>query len=446
MFAVVSAALLMSTLDNTIVATALHALQHGLGTSVTLAGWTITAYSLGMVVMLFVASKLTGRYGPRRVFLASVSVFTAASLCCGLTDNIYLLIVLRFLQASGGAGFTPSATRIVVENYGPARDKAVGLFGSIFTTGALIGPIIGGVIVAYWSWRGVFLVNVPIGLALVPLALRYVPADRPDRMRSPERLDAPGMILLGCGLLAGMIGLTLLGDTPAGWIAPCAVSLVIAAAALAVFIWHDEHTASPLVPPFLIHGRGFGAVNLVNLVYSGVGMGLVALIPLYATNRYGFGALGSGTLMAAEAVGAIVFSTTGAMLLRRTGYRFPLYSAAIVIAAGAVVLALHPMHMPAYAWVAIGAALVGIGIGWSNPASRNAGLQLVPDQASAIAALRSSGIQVGSIAAVSIATAVIAHAPNPGAAQAWVYAAYGLFILVAGLPAAARIPEHKGAW
>lgn len=161
MFAVVATALFMSTLDNTIVATALHALQRGLGTSITLAGWTITAYSLGMVVMLFVSSKLTSRFGPRRVFMVSVSVFTAASLCCGLTDHIFLMIVLRFIQAAGGAGFTPSATRIVVENFGPARDKAIGLFGSIFTTGALVGPLAGGLIVAYWSWRPVFLVTYP---------------------------------------------------------------------------------------------------------------------------------------------------------------------------------------------------------------------------------------------------------------------------------------------
>ncbi|HEX7381854.1 MAG TPA: hypothetical protein VF265_06815, partial [Nevskiaceae bacterium] len=88
----------------------------------------------------------------------------------------------------------------------------------------------------------------------------------------------------------------------------------------------------------------------------------------------------------------------------------------------------------------------GIGIGGSNPASRNAGLQLVPEQAAPIAALRSSGIQIGSITAVSIATAIIAHAGNPGITQSWIYAAFAAFIILAGLPPATRIPEHKGAW
>lgn len=280
MFVVVVTALMMSALDSTIVATALHALQGGLDASITIVGWTITAYSLGRVLVLPVAGKLTVRYGPRRVFLVSVAVFTAASFFCGLVNSIYALVALRLVQAVGGAGFTPTATKIVVEHFGPSRDKAVGVFGSAFTTGALIGPLLGGVIVAFWSWRGVFLVNVPIGIALIPLCLRYVPADGPQQRQPNRHLDVPGVALLGTGLLAAMIGFVYLGDTPAGWIAPCIAALVISVLALGAFAWHIERASDPLIPPRLIHGRGFGAVNLICVVYSGFGAGLVALIPL----------------------------------------------------------------------------------------------------------------------------------------------------------------------
>src|SRR5574337_1349404 len=166
-FSIVSLALLMMSVDSTIVATALHALQQDLHTSVNWAGWTITAYSFGFVLMLPISGRLSDRYGRRRVFLDSVVAFTVASLLCGLADNIFVLIALRALQAAGGAGFTPSATGIVVEHFGGARDRAVSLFGSIFPIGAMIGPIFGGLFVSYWTWRGVFFVNVPIGIAIV---------------------------------------------------------------------------------------------------------------------------------------------------------------------------------------------------------------------------------------------------------------------------------------
>src|SRR5581483_592636 len=176
-FAIVALALLMMSIDSTIVATALHALRTGLQTSIYWAGWTITAYSLGFVIILPITGKLSEQYGCRKVFLGSVVAFTVASLCCGLANNIYVLIALRGLQAAGGAGFTPSATEIIVNYFGDARDRAVSLFGSIFSVGTMIGPIFGGLFVSYWTWRGIFLVNVPIGLVVIVLALRYVPRD-----------------------------------------------------------------------------------------------------------------------------------------------------------------------------------------------------------------------------------------------------------------------------
>jgi EmrB/QacA subfamily drug resistance transporter len=446
-FTIVALTLLMMSIDSTIIATALPSLRLGLHTSIDWAGWTITAYSLGFVVILPVSGKLSEQYGSRRVFLGSVIAFTIASLCCGLADNIYVLIALRGLQAAGGAGFTPSATEIIVDHFGDARDRAVSLFGSIFSIGAMVGPIFGGLFVSYWTWRGIFLVNVPIGLAVVVLALCYVPRDRPRKAGTRHRMDAIGMALLGCGLLSGMLAVTYLAERNArAWSPEFVIPLAIAVAALWVFFRHINRSAHPFIAPRLISGPGFGAVNLVNGLYGGVTSGVVALIPLYASNRYGINALDSGTLLIAQGAAAILLSIAGAFALRRTGYRLPLYAGCVVIAAGMLLLAVSPAAViPAYVWLAGSAFLIGVGRGANNPASRNAGLQLAPEYASTLAALRTMCMAIGTIATVSIDTAILATSHDPGRVQAWLFALTAA-LFVAALPLIARVPEHRGSW
>jgi EmrB/QacA subfamily drug resistance transporter len=445
-FAVVGMALLMSSLDGTIVATALHAIQQGLHASINWTSWVITAYSVGMVLILSLAGKLSVRYGVRRFFLFSVVVFISASLCCGLATNIYVLIGVRAVQAAGGAGFTPSATAIVVDNFGSSRDKAVGLFGSIFPIGSMIGPIFGGLFVAYWSWRGIFFVNVPIGLLLVLLCLRYVPRDAGRRTAERRPMDLLGMTLLGIGVLASMVAMSELGETGTRiWSPPFIVPLVLGVAALALFGRHIRRTANPFVAPALIAGRGFAPVNIINVLYGGATSGLIALVPLYAVERYGIDAVGSGTLLTAEAIAGIVTSTAAAMALRRTGYRLPLYLGSAIIAVGIAALAVRPPGASPYAWLAIATCVTGIGGGLSSPASRNAGLQLAPKESASLAALRSTGRQVGSIAAISVTTAMLARTAHPGELQAAVFVAFAI-LLVLCLPVITRIPEHRGSW
>ncbi len=444
-FAIIALALLMMSVDSTIVATALHSLQHGLQTSINWAGWTITAYSFGFVLMLPVSGKLSERYGRRRVFLGSVVAFTAASLFCGLADNIYVLIALRAVQAAGGAGFTPAATGIIVDHFGDARDRAVSLFGSIFPTGAMIGPIFGGLFVTYWSWRGIFFVNVPIGVAVIGLALRYVPRDRPKGIHA--RMDAMGMALLGSGLLAGMLAASYLPETSAHAWSPAFVSLLaIATVALWMFFRHINHSAHPFIGPRLIYGPSFGPINLINGLYGGVTTGVVTLLPLYAANQYGINALDSGTLLVAQGAASIILSFVATLALRHTGHRRPLYIGNIAMAMGLLLLALSPVGgIPAYAWLAGSAFLVGAGRGAINPASRNAGLQLAPEHSSTLAALRSMCMQIGTMAAISIVTAILASSDDPGTMQAWAYVMVAL-LLVAALPLITRVPEHHGSW
>lgn len=446
-FTIIACALFMMSVDTTIVATALNALEGGLKTSVNWVGWTLTAYSFGFVLMLPISGNLSERYGRRKVFLGSVTVFTAASLCCGLAGNIYVLVVLRAVQGAGGAGFTPAATGIIVDHFGEVRDRAVSLFGSIFPVGAMIGPIFGGLFVSYWTWRGVFLVNVPIGVAIIALTLRYIPGDAPAATRVSLRTDTTGMALLGIGILAAMLATSYMGERngPA-WPILFVLPIVIAIVALSMFFPHIKRSTHPFISPRFILGPGFGAVNLVNVLYGGITQGAVALIPLYAADRYHINALDSGTLLVAQGIAAAVFSTVVALALRRTGYRLPLYAGCAVIVIGTLLLALRPVAgIPPYAWLAGSAFLVGTGAGVINPPCRNAGLQLAPEHSPILAALRSMFMQIGSIVMISTATASLAVSDDPGVTQARVYIVAAL-VLIATLPLVTRIPEHRGSW
>jgi MFS family permease len=277
--------------------------------------------------------------------------------------------------------------------------------------------------------------------------MRYVPQDSPRQNRASRgRLDVGGLLLIGTGTLALMVGVSYLGEAGASassplFIAPTAAGLLT----LAWFGRHIRRVPAPFLNPQFLVGKGFAAVNVLNILYGGAVAGLLALVPLYAVERYGISTLASGTVLTAEAVTVIVMSTLAAMALRRTGYRRPLYTGLVIIAAGFVGLAVRPAGLSPYAWLAVSGALIGFGSGWASPASRNACLQLVPDEAPALAALRSTGRQIGQIAAVSVTATVIAQSASPGTVAASVFLGFAALML-ACLPVIARIPEHRGAW
>lgn len=443
-FAVVSVALLMSSIDQTIVATALPDLKQDLQAPINWTGWTITVYSLGRILILPLAGRISDQYGRRTIFLVSVSLFTVASLCCGLANSIYLLVALRAVQAVGGAAFMPSATGIVVDHFGSDRDRAVGMFTSIVPIGALIGPVLGGLFVTYWSWRGIFLVNVPIGIVLVALGARVLPAGESHAVR--ERISLSGLSLLGIGVLAAMVGIALLGEPGTGAADPAfLVPEIVAIAAIGAFILHTSRSRTPFIPPELLRGHGFGVMNLINFLFGGAALGFGALVPLYATERYQIDSLGSGTLLTARAVGMIAVGGLAAIALRRTGYRLPMVAGFLVTTGGLVMMALPPAGLGPYAWLSIAAALTGLGMGLANPASNNASLQLAPHHAAAIAGLRGTFRQAGAITAISVTTAILARSQDPGIVQADIFLIFAA-VLVAVLPLVALVPEHRGSW
>lgn len=447
-FIIIGFSLLMSTMDATIVATALHTLQQELHTTVNWAGWTLTAFAFGFVLMLPVSAKLSVDYGHRRTFVFSIIVFTLASLCCGFSPNIYVLVCLRAIQAIGGAGITPSATGIIVEYFGKDRDRAVGLFGSIFPIGALIGPIFGGLFITYLNWRAIFFVNVPLGILVIFLAMKYIPKDRLQKLNSKVKTDFIGIIYMAIGLLSGMFAISYMGEKNSKFFTFQFLGLLmISIIFIILFLKHLRKSKQPFIEPRFISGKGFGAVNLVNTIYGGCVQGIIALVPLYATTQFGINVLDSGTLLVAQGVAAIAMSAAFAFLIRRTGYRVPIYLGVSIIVMGTLLLSSSPMlGIPPFTWLAGSTFLIGAGMGTISPASRNAGLQLVPDQSATLAALRSMGMQIGEILTISLATAIIASDDGLQThIHAWIHLVVA-FLFILCMPIIAKVPEHKGVW
>jgi EmrB/QacA subfamily drug resistance transporter len=442
-FAVVSIALMMASVDQTIVATALPSIQRDLGSPVNWSSWTITVYALGQVMVMPLAGKIGDQFGRKQIFLGAAVLFTVASLCCGLANNIYLLIALRAIQAIGGGAFMPSATGIVTDLFGKDRDRAVGLFASIFPIGGMIGPVLGGVFVTYWSWRGIFLVNIPVGIVLVVLGAIVIP----DIGRRPDRhLDIRGVVLLGATLLSAMLGIGYLGGASSD---PLSAFFLVpecaAVAAATAFVRHSARAQSPFISLRFLTGRGFGVMNLINFLYGCTVLGFAPLVPLYAQDRYGLPALAAGTLLTARALGMIATAGLSVYLLRRTGYRWPIAVGFTLSAAGLVATAVSPHGLSTYAWLAVMTGICGIGMGISTPASNNATLQLAPDHAAAVAGLRGMFRQSGAITAVSITSAIVARSAYPGLAQAHVFVVFAA-TLIAALPLVLLVPEHRGRW
>jgi EmrB/QacA subfamily drug resistance transporter len=444
-FGIVAIGLFMSSIDSTIVATALPAIHTSLRATINWAGWTITIYSLGMVIGLPIAGKISDQFGRRRIFVYGVALFTASSLLCGLSTDIYLLVAFRALQAIGGAALQPAAAGIVADHFGKDRDRAIGMFGTIAAGGQVIGPVVGGVLVGYLSWRWIFFVNVPIGIVLLGAIFRFVPESQ--RM-ARTRTDIRGLVLMGLFVLAANFGITSIGNSQTtfydpAFLVPEAAALVL----LYLFVRHTKRSAEPFIPMRLLRAKGFAVMNSLNLLWGVAGFGVASLAPLYAEDRYHLAALSAGTLLAARGFGAIVVGAAAAMALRRTGYRIPLVAGFTVVAIGTVAMAIAPrLGLSPYVWLSIGAGLTGLGNGIANPASRNACLQVAPDEVAAITGLRQMFVYMGIIFSVSTVTAILNRSADPGMAQAhvlWVVA--GLLVLVM-VPLVFRVPEHKGSW
>jgi EmrB/QacA subfamily drug resistance transporter len=262
-------------LDATVVNVALERIGSDLDAGFAGLQWTINAYTLTLASLILLGGSLGDRFGRRRVFVVGVVWFAAASLLCGLAPDIATLVAARGLQGIGGALLTPGSLAIISASFqGDDRAAAVGAWSGLGGIAAAVGPLVGGVLVE-WSWRLVFLVNVPVAVVVVVVAARHVPESRDPE--AAQRLDVVGTVLAAAGLGVVTYALTRAGD--GGFTAAVTATGVAGLAALVGFVVVEARSRHPLVPLSLFGNAQFSAANAVTfLVYAALGVLFVLLV------------------------------------------------------------------------------------------------------------------------------------------------------------------------
>src|SRR3954462_10426432 len=259
--AIVSIALFLTTLDNLVVSTALPSIRKSLGASIESLEWTVNAYTLSFAVLLLTGAALGDRFGRKRVFVAGLALFTVASAAAALAPSAGALIVARAVQGAGAAVVTPLTLTLLSEAVGPRRrGLALGVWSGVAGLGVAMGPLVGGAVVEGISWHWIFWLNVPVGLALIPLAWT-----RLEESYGPkQRLDLPGLGLVSVGLLGIVWGLV--RGNSVGWASPEILgALIVGAALVASFVLWELRTAEPMLPMRFFRNRTFTLANVASL-------------------------------------------------------------------------------------------------------------------------------------------------------------------------------------
>ena len=311
--------------------------------------------------------------------------------------NVELLILFRLIQALGGGGFMPSAVGIVAEEFPESRQKAIGLFSSIFPIGQIIGPNLGGWLVDSFGWRSVFWVNVPIGLVALLFSALLL---HPDKKKGAS-IDVLGAFLVGGSLASLMLGLTLMGYKAMLGLAWMMLSVAIVLALL--LLLHEARVEDPILDIEVLKTKPFIAANVYNFVYGTAVIGVLSLIPTYAASVYGMSALECGLLLTPRSVGMIASSVMTSIFIVRWGYRWPMI-VQFRHMVGLFFLGFEPKNT---ALLYVIMLVLGFGVGTASPAANNACIELMPQRAATITGVRGMFRQTGGAVSVTIATLVL---------------------------------------
>src|SRR5579863_8976540 len=315
---IVATALFMENMDSTVIATSLPAIAADIGTSPLTLKLAITSYLLSLAVFIPASGWTADRFGARLVFSLAVAVFLVGSIGCALSGSVTDFVIARILQGMGGAMMTPVGRLVLLRSI----DKSALVNAMAWVTvpalvGPVVGPPLGGFITTYFSWHWIFLINIPIGLVGIFMALRFID---PIKSEDPERFDLYGMALAGSGLAGIAFGLSVAGLNLLPW--PIVTALVaIGSISMTVYLIHAPRTASPVLD--------FGLLRLPTMRASIVGgflfrLGIGALpflLPLLMQVGFGLSPFRSGLVTFASAVGAMGMKTLAARIIRTFGFR-----------------------------------------------------------------------------------------------------------------------------
>jgi EmrB/QacA subfamily drug resistance transporter len=315
-----SFALFMVMLDNTVVNVALPAIQKDLGIGVSELEWTVTAYALTFAVLLLSGGKLGDMYGRRRIFMIGLLVFTVSSLVCGLASSAPELIGARAVQGVGSALMMPATLSIITATFAAAqRGMAIGIWAGVSAMALAIGPLLGGVITEHISWNWIFFVNVPIGILAVIAAIVVVPES--SDMSHEQRLDLPGLVTSGIGLLA--LVYALIEAHRLGWTSATIIALfAVAAVALTAFVFLELHQRLPMLDLSLFKNGTFTGANLVAILVTLAMFGIFVFFPIYMQDLLGWSPIQAGAALLPWTILIVIFAPIAGKLSDHVGSRW----------------------------------------------------------------------------------------------------------------------------
>jgi EmrB/QacA subfamily drug resistance transporter len=360
--AVVILGAVMSILDTTIVNVAIATLARDFNAPLSTIQWVATGYLLALATVIPLTGWAAERFGTKRLFLTSVFLFVFGSLLCGLAWSADSLIAFRVVQGLGGGMLMPAGMTILTQAAGPQRvGRVMSVIGVPMLLAPVFGPILGGWLVQDYSWRWIFVVNVPVGIAAFALAWRVLDRDTPER---DVKLDWVGLALLSPGLTALVYGLAEVASGSPFATIHVGGALLTGAVLIAAFVWHALHTDAPLLDLTLYKARAFAAGSATTFILGGALFGAMILVPLYYQVVRGEGALMTGLLMAPQGIGAAIAMPISGRLTDKSGPgRIVLVGLAFVFAGTVAYVTLTPTT--SYAFLTFALFLRGIGLGFT---------------------------------------------------------------------------------
>lgn len=442
--ALASAASFMISLDSQVVTTALSTIRLDLGASIETLEWTVNAYILSFAVLLLPGAALGERFGRRRMFVAGIALFIAASAACAMAGNVGWLIAGRAIQGAGAALVMPLAMALLSAAFPQAeRGKALGIFGGVTGFALIAGPVAGGAIAGGIAWQWIFWINVPIGLGIIPLARRKIE----EGFGPVARLDLGGLALITCAAFGATWGL--MRGNAAGWTSPEAAGALLAGLVLAaLFILWQQRAPAPMVPLRLFRSRAFSAGIAASFPYYAAIYGTLFFLAQFLQTAQGHGPLGAGLRLLPWTATLFVTAPLAGALVDRIGERPLVIFGLALQTIGMVWIAL--IATPALGFAELAAPLIVAGCGGSMamPALQNAVLSAVAPAEIGKASSTFNMLRfLGGVFGIAIFVAVFAATGSVASPQAFstgfaaalgVSAALSLLGAVAGLALPAK--------